>query len=136
MIKRIVAFGQDAYWLTAIKHAMADKEIRTVTIKCTNTLRTCLANLPNPDEKSVVIVDASGQYDVKVIVTLLRNLGWLFVIVVAADPNVKEAVSILRSNLGYDYWPKTYEMKEIANRIQICVDEITEGNPKKKSHHQ
>jgi len=132
MISRLVAFGMDKYWIGSVKRVMKGWEVGVAAIKCTGNLKVCLSRLPDPDENSVVIVDASGQSQMKEIVASLRSRGWQYVIVVAADPNAKEAISILRPNLAYDYWEKTYDNTEIGNRIRQCFDEIAHGRLNRK----
>lgn len=130
MNMRVVATGQDAYWLSAVQKATADWGGNAHTMKCLGELLQCISNLPEPDAETVLLVDASGQSDMEKVVTGLRDRGWRYVIVVAADPSAKEATSVLRGNLGYDYWVKTYVEDEIQDKVKRCFNEITE---KKKS---
>jgi hypothetical protein len=100
-----------------------------IIVKCPGDFRHCIGNLPAPDLKTVLLVDASGQSDIEEIVGRLRSQGWRYVIVVAADPSVKEATAVLRGNPGNDYWDKTYDEKDIRKRIDQCVGEITTELP-------
>jgi hypothetical protein len=74
-------------------------------------------------------VDATIQSQMKDVVTTLRDQGWRYVVVVAADPSAKVATTILRGNLGFDYWEKTYDDEEIRKRIIECINEITTELP-------
>ena len=130
MTMRVVAVGQDAYWLAAVQRATAEWAGDAHTLKCPGEFLKCMSNLPTPNAETVLLVDASGQRDVEQVVTGLRERGWTYVIVVAADPSAKEATSVLRGNLGHDYWEKTYVEDEIKDRVKRCFDEI---NTKKKS---
>jgi hypothetical protein len=130
MNMRVVATGQDAYWLAAVQQATAEWTGDAHTLKCPGELLKCISNLPEPDAETVLLVDASGQRDIEQVVAGLRDRGWTYIVVVAADPSAKEATAVLRRNLGYDYWEKTYEEDKIHNKIEGCFDEI---NKKKKS---
>ena len=129
---RVVAVGRDAYWLTAVHEATADWAGDHPTLKCRGNLLKCISRLPQPDASTVLLVDASGQSDLECAVTELRARGWKYVVVVAADPSANEATSVLRGNLGYDYWEKTYDVEEIRDRVRICFDEITSKKRSKK----
>jgi hypothetical protein len=132
MTNRVVALGQDEYWLSAVSRAMHNWDGETISVKCPGELQRCIPDLPEPDPASVLIVDASGQGKMDEVVAALRSQGWPFVIVVAADPNAKEAISVLRTNLGYDYWEKTYDEADIRNRVKACFNEIAPGKLAKK----
>lgn len=123
---RVVAAGQDAYWLAAVQQATAEWTSDAHTLKCPGELLKCISNLQEPDADTILLVDASGQSDMEQVVVGLRARGWRYVIVVAADPNAKEATAVLRRNLGYDYWEKTYDEEKIHDRIKDCFKEITE----------
>ena len=132
MSLHIVAVGQDEYWLTAIKKATSSWAGTPNLLECPKELSECIAGLPAPDADAVLLVDASGERDMERVVTLLRSRGWKYVIVVAADPSAKEAVSVLRRNLGYDYWEKTYDRNDICERVRESFDEIERERLAKK----
>ena len=121
---RILAVGQDDYWLNAVHQATSDWTAHPATLKCSGALLKCISNLPRPKANIILLIDASGQEDLPRIVKELRRVGWKYVIIVAADPSAKEATSVLRRSLGYDYWPKTYDDHKIRNQIKNCFDEI------------
>jgi len=125
MNMRVVAAGQDEYWLTAVQEATAEWAGDTHILKCPGELLKCISNLPEPDADTVLLVDASAEGDMEQVVAALRARGWRYVIVVAADPNAKEATAVLRRNLGYDYWEKTYDEDKIHDRVKACFEEIT-----------
>src|ERR671923_1382029 len=131
----ILAVGQDPYWLSAVQKATARWTGQPATVKCLGDLSNCVSDLPSPQPNMILLVDASGQGDMELVVSGLRERGWKYVIVVAADPSAKEATAILRRNLGYDYWEKTYEEDEIRNRLKTCFDEITLQLPPIPSKH-
>lgn len=138
MSLHIVAVGQDAYWLTAVKRASAGwQETPPHTLECPDAFTDCISSLPAPDADSVLLVDASGQSSMEVIVSMLRSRGWRYVIVVAADPSAKEAVSVLHRNLGYDYWEKTYDEDDIRERMKETFNEIEGGRlARSRERHQ
>lgn len=115
---RVIALGQDVYWLNAVHQAMTGWVCEVCTLKS-------LSGLPGSDSKTVLLLDASGQRDVEEAVAGLRARGWRYVVVVAADPSAKQAASVLRRHLGYDYWEKTYDEEEIRRRMNECFEEIT-----------
>jgi thiaminase len=126
---RLVAIGQDAYWLSAVHRATTGWAGDPITVKCTGDIRQCISCLPQPAANAILLVDASGQGDMEQVVAALRNQGWRYVVVVAADPSAKEATAVLRRNLGYDYWEKTYVEEEIRERVRVCLAEITTQLP-------
>jgi hypothetical protein len=124
----IVAVGQDEFWLTAVERASAGWQQKApYTLECPDDFTDCISSLPASDEDSVLLVDASGQGNMESIVAMLRSRGWKYVIVVAADPSAKEAVSVLHRNLGYDYWEKTYDEDDIRERMKLTFNEIEGG---------
>jgi FixJ family two-component response regulator len=58
----------------------------------------------------------------------LREQGCKYIVVVTADPTVKEARSIFREAFGYDYWEKTYDTDRIYHQILRCIQEINSNN--------
>jgi hypothetical protein len=120
---QIYALGQDAYWLDVVKN-ISGETFTLEIIQCPGDLRDCLYRLPRADVKTLVLIDASWQSDIENMVQSLRSLGWSYIVVVAADPSVKEARAILRGNLGYDYWKKTYVASVIQSYINKCLEEI------------
>jgi len=135
MKMKIVAVGQDPYWLAAVQKASQLWSGETATLKCIDDLVNCIGGLAAPQINTLLLVDASGQGNMEQIVTSLREKGWKYVIVVAADPSAKEATAVLRRNLGYDYWEKTYEEQEIRKRLKACFDEITLQLPPLSTRH-
>jgi hypothetical protein len=125
MNMRVVAVGQDPYWLAAVQRATTSWTGDPATVKCLGDLLNCLSSLPAPQANTLLLVDASGQGDLEQVVSGLRDRGWRYVIVVAADPSAKEATAVLRRNLGFDYWEKTYEEDAIRKRLKASFDEIT-----------
>lgn len=132
MSLHIVAVGQDIFWLTAVKKATAGWAGTPEILECPDELTKCISDLPAPDMNAVLLVDASGQGNMERAVALLRSRGWRYVIVVAADPSAKEAVSVLRRNVGYDYWEKTYDENDIRARVSASFDEIERERLAKK----
>ena len=125
MKMRILAMGQDMYWLTAVERATAALPSLLASVKSVRKFTPDLAQLPRSDDRTVLLVDASGQANVEGVVGELRVQGWEYVIVVAADPSAKQAISVLRGgNLAYDYWDKTYDERKIQELIQTCIEDI------------
>jgi thiaminase len=124
MSMHIMAMGQDAYWLAAVHNATKDWSNNPRTYKCSGDLEKHIADLPKPDDNTVLLLDTAGQGDMEIVIVSLRSRGWKYVIVVTADPSAKEAPSILRRNLGYDYWAKTYDEADIREQVQSCFEEI------------
>ena len=73
MSMRVVAVGQDAYWLEAVNHAMAGWAGDSVTVKCPEEFPDCISNLPAPEVNTVLLVDASGQGEMEQVVAGLRR---------------------------------------------------------------
>jgi hypothetical protein len=124
MKMHVVAVGSDVYWLRAVQNAMAAEFDQLETINCSGNLHKYIDDLPKADAHTLLLVDASGQRGIQPFVAALRARGWRYVIVVAANPSVKEAIAILRGNSGFDYWHKTYDESEIKNQVLACSEEI------------
>jgi len=135
MKMRVTAIGQDPYWLAHVQNATAGSAGKPPTLKCGGDLLKCVSGLPRPNDRTVLLVDASGQGELERVVTELRCMGWKYVIVVAADPSAKEATAVLRRNLGYDYWEKTYDEQEIRTRVKNCMKEIAVEKQLEKTKH-
>jgi hypothetical protein len=76
---------------------------------------------------TLLLLDASDQPEVAATVRQLRDKGWKYVIVVAADPSGGESVTVLRGGLGFDYWNKTYDEEKIRAQLLKCLEEILEA---------
>jgi hypothetical protein len=123
MKSRVCALGQDLYWLEAVRKT-GDELLTVEAIPCPGNLVECLDRLPAKDANTLLLVDATWQPGVEQLVQRLRQLGWPYVVVVAADPSVKEAHAVLQGNLGYDYWKKTYAASVIRADVARCLEEI------------
>ncbi len=122
---RILALGQDRYWLRAVEKATAALPSLLATGKTIRKPMPDPSQLPRSDNRTILLVDASGQTNMESVVGELRVRGWEYVIVVAADPSAKQAISVLRGgNLAYDYWDKTYDEKKIQELIKTCIEDI------------
>jgi hypothetical protein len=133
--KRILAVGLDEYWLTAVKNATATRDDFVHTRTFSGDPLKCNFDLPRPNAWTLLLLDASGQVDMKKVVTKFRSAGWKYVVVVAADLSSNQAVSVLRGNLSYDYWPKTYDKNDIRERIELCFDEIRADKENKRKRN-
>ncbi len=120
---RIIAFGQEAPWLEAVK-AAAGSSFVVEAIQASGDLLNNMASLPEADTNAIFLVDTYGQPNIEMVVRGLRDLGWQHIVVVATDLSVKEARAILRKNLAYDYWGKTFDDPVIRAQIYRCLDEI------------
>ena len=120
----IVAIGQDSYWLAAVHEASMALSAESRTYKCLGDLQKCIPDLPEPSDNTLILLDAAGQTNIETVVASLRSRGWKYVITVASDPSAKEATSVLRRNLGYDYWAKTYDKVAISESMRTCFEEI------------
>jgi len=120
---QVYALGQDAYWLKAVA-GIADESISVKPIHCTEDYPECLDRLPQADRKALILVDATGQPDVAAVVRWLREQGWRYVIVVAADPSWEDARAVLREGSAYDYWEKTYVLAIIRRNVKECLVSI------------
>jgi hypothetical protein len=130
---RILAVGQDTYWLTAVQHAAAELMEGPPGRKRRKDFVKCISDLPRPRKDTVLLLDASNQRDLVAAVTELRSRGWKYVVVVAADQSVRQATAVLRQGLGFDYWIKTYEQGQIREQIKTCFQEIAEEKTKDES---
>jgi hypothetical protein len=123
---RIFAVGQDTYWLTAVQHATADLAGNPPKRKKRKDFVKCVPDLPRPRDNMILLLDASDQRDLVGAILDLRFKGWRYVVVVAADQSVRQATAVLRQQLGFDYWIKTYDENEIREQVKTCLREIIE----------
>ena len=130
---RVLTVGQDAYWLTAVQHATADLIMDPPGRKHRKDSVKCISDLPRPSVNTLLLLDASDQRDVVQAVTELRSRGWKYVVVVAADQSARQATAVLRQQLGFDYWDKTYDEEKIRARIKTCFEEIAKEKKKTKA---
>ena len=124
---RVLAIGRDPYWLDAVT-AAAWTAITVETIACANGYPGCLDHLPAASAEAILLVDATGHADVADVTHALRERGWRYVVVVAADPSTREARDVLRKGGAFDYWPKSWSSRAIRSALARCVREIWEGD--------
>ncbi len=124
MKMQVAAVGSDVYWLRAVQTALSTDVDRPEIINSLGNLQQCIANLQELNAKTILLVDISGSSEAESVIAAVRAKGWKYVIAVAADPSAKQATSVLRRNLGYDYWKKTYNEHEIKNMVTTCIMEI------------
>jgi DNA-binding NtrC family response regulator len=128
---RILAIGQDPYWLAAVQQAAANLTHEPSGRQHRNNFVKCIADLPRSRPDTVLLLDASDQRNLVEAVAELRSQGWNYVVVVAADQSVRQATAILRQGLGFDYWIKTYDENKILDQVKTCFKEITEQKKRK-----
>lgn len=121
---KIYALGQDPYWLSAIKHIEVQNS-RIEIIRCAGGLLECLGDLPSANAKSLILLDVSDLNDIATLLHRLRRQGWRYIVVLATDQSAKQAISVLRGNLAYDYWEKSYDATRLKAKIEGLLSEIT-----------
>lgn len=129
----VIALGQDLYWLDAVLDATSTLTGIAPAKKFSGSPLRSISQLPRPNSHTVILLDASGQVDVAGVVLEFRAAGWRYVVVVAADPSANEAIAVLRRNIGYDYWQKTYDEDAIREKVQCCITEIIEKKQPRKT---
>lgn len=120
---RIITLGQDTHWSQTLKDAV-DKVFIARDFDDFQSIEDFLDSAHKPDPETLLLIDVSEQPSIKMTVQRLRKLGWPYIIVVAADPSVKEAYVVLHDAGGYDYWQKTYQVPAIRVNIERCLNEI------------
>ena len=121
-MRKIIAISQDDYWLKAIHAAVAGLG-KVQIASCDDSLRECLDRLPAVDPQALLLVDVFSKENIDKIVSGLYQAGWRFIVVVAADPSLKEAIRVIKAQ-GFDYWKKTYTIPDIETEIRKCLEEI------------
>lgn len=124
-MNKIIAIGENKDWLDKVKTAL-DQDANISLIQCGNTLIDSLACLPEADMNTLLLVDANSKVNITEVVSNLSQRGWKYIVVVAADPSVKEAYTILHESGGYDYWKQTYDIPTIRAKTKKCLSEIQE----------
>jgi hypothetical protein len=120
---RIIGISEDKYWLEAIKKAVDDKVIVRI-VHCSDPLVNCLDELSEAGKDTLFLIDAYSKISISEVVSTLSRRGWRYLVVVTADPSVKEAYTIFHESGGYDYWEKTYMIPDIQTNIKKCLTEI------------
>jgi hypothetical protein len=121
MTTHVYAFGRDKFWLDAINKVKLD-DVVLETVQCQECLSDCLDDLPDSDPNALVLIDIfSHQEKIDMILRNLRSRGWRNIIVIAADPSVKESRDVFRQSLGLDYWNKTYDVSIIQSKVEKCL---------------
>ncbi|HLO13654.1 MAG TPA: hypothetical protein VK206_02420 [Anaerolineales bacterium] len=127
MITRVYAFGRDKYWLDAINNVKLDNVILE-TVHCSECLSDCLDDLPNPDPDALVLIDIfSPRETIDNVLRNLRNRGWRNIVVIAADPSVKESRDVFLERQGSDYRDyrnKTYDVSMIKSMIEKSLRDL------------
>ena len=116
---QVLAMGQDQYWLRAVE-AGADEQTEVHTVPGEEGLINCLRQLPPVSPDTLLLIDATGQADIRRVVRRLRADGWKRVIILAADPSFREAHAVLQEASGYDYLPKSYDPGAIRRLLSLA----------------
>lgn len=126
---RVIAVGEDKYWLAAVKKIEAPW-LSVETYPCDRPLLDCFGCLPEPDKDALLLVDVFSEVDISQILSTLLRLGWGYIVVVAADPSAREIYKVLHDAGGFDYWNKTYQAADIRAKVDKCLEEM-EGHRSK-----
>jgi len=125
---RLALTGEDAHWTRAVRgavrsvNAIADCQIDWVEAKDGP------ADHDTPSRASiptVLLVDATAAPDIEALVREYVRAGWREIVVVAANPNWREAHAILQRASARDYWPKSYDVDGIRWRLAELLREVT-----------
>ena len=120
---QIYALGQDAYWLKAMTK-VADQAVTVQPIQCSASYLERLGCLPDANPEALLLIDATRQPNVEAVVQRLREQGWRYVVVVAADPSWEEARAVLQGSVDYDYWGKSYDPAIIQRSVKECLAQM------------
>jgi len=120
--RHVYAVTTDEYWRNMLSE-VEDETFRIETVYCPEGYPNCLENLPDADPAALLLLDATGLPDVGVMVRRLRQRGWRYIVVVAADPSAHEARAMFKAG-GYDYWAKTSDASVARRQVQECLREI------------
>lgn len=120
---RVIAIGHEQYWLQMVKKAIDETQVIDASC-CFNTIDEFLNFSQETNLVTLLLVNIFEQTAVKTTVQKLREMGWQYVVVVAADPSVNDVYSVLHDAGGYDYWRKTYQSPIIRAQIENFLDEI------------
>jgi hypothetical protein len=124
MKKHVVALSYDKYWLRSVQNALLHELDRVEIVELHSDLQKSFDDLPTPESKALLLLELSMIKDVEQVIAKIRVMSWKYVIAVTADPSAKQATAVLRRNLGYDYWQKTYDKFEIKKQVLSCFEEI------------
>lgn len=121
----VYALGQDAYWVDAMVRS-GDESVRVQPIRCPGGYDECLGQVAEIARDVLLFVDATDQQDVVATAARLQQLGFRYVVVVAADPSAREAHAVFQEGKAFDYIQKTYVSQVIRADIARCLAEIEE----------
>jgi hypothetical protein len=136
MTTRVYAFGHDKYWLEALRKVKLEDIVLEIVYCSSECLSDCLHELPRADPNALVLIDIfSHQESVGKVLLTLRSQGWRNIVVIAADPSVKESRDVFRQRRGLDYWNKTYEATIIQAKIEKCLKDMKRINNSDEKEH-
>jgi hypothetical protein len=115
--------GQDTYWLDAVAQA-AGPDVVVEPIDCAEGYPDCLSKLPPAEPEALLLVEAALRADIVALVQELRALGWPHIVVVAANPHIREARAVLKDGAAFDYWIKSYERPVIRGHLEQNLGEL------------
>ena len=121
--RRVVyAVTTDEYWRNILSQ-VGDETFRIETVYCPEGYPNCLENLPDAAPAALLLLDATGLPDVAGTVRRLRQRGWRYIVVVAADPSAHEARAVFKAG-GHDYWAKASDASVARRQVQECLQKI------------
>jgi hypothetical protein len=110
--------SNDSAWFNALRRAsVTEREVQRVS--CQGSLPNCLERLAAPPA-ATLLLDVGGQPDAVLLVRQARQQGWAKVIVIVADPQWREAYSVISKGGADSYWVKTLDIERI--RTQLTQD--------------
>lgn len=83
---------------------------------------------------AVLLVDATAEADIATRVSEYTDAGWREIIVVAANPNWREAHALLQGAGARDYWPKSYDVEAIRWHLAELLREMTASTADKEEN--
>ena len=118
--------GTDTHWLDTVREA----------VNSLNQAGTCHLTLTTPDPEhrvalgpDVLLIDATAEPNIAARVSEYTAAGWREIIVVAANPNWREAHALLQGAGARDYWPKSYDVEAVRWRLAELLREVAPAAP-------
>lgn len=129
---QVYALSTDSGWLKTVE-SLTGAALMVHGFDCTEGYQRCLEELPPPQEKALVLVDAAGIADVAGVVRKLRERGWPYIVVVSAAPSWKDARDVLQAG-AYDYIAKSNVPANIRRIVEKYRGEIESAVGKDDSY--
>ena len=119
----VYAIGPDEIWLEAIRNYQ-NEQIDNKTVIKGDKYEDILNIMTDENYDALLLLDATGQVDIKDTVFNMRRRGWKQVIIVSCNPSASQTYAVLHEAKGSDIWRKSYCREIIHDYFVECLSDI------------